>query len=296
MGRDVENYIVVKSKEIDLVEMYKNYIDSILENEDLMIYSTNLFEDSSIEFVRENQKLYKDDLAYVVNEDYIIFALDTRKCDLEESFSEFIKENKDKCSIARLYMYNGESGSELNKYDFILNKYKSYYDNIPNWFSSSCDCVIRFIMLECFGKDISTEKDDELLIPESNTIGDISDSDCFLRMPKERGKSGRCQSSEVPYGTMDFDLLEKIQDESKDFHRPSSSKVKSLIETIKPVIEEKDPNDMFKDPIHEGQCPLCGGDVYVENDPSDDTTMSSRCSRCTWNTNQFLSWEEMNNL
>lgn len=60
------------------------------------------------------------------------------------------------------------------------------------------------------------------------------------------------------------------------------------------VLEEKDPTDMFQEPIHTGQCPLCGGDVYSENDPSNDYTMSRRCCKCTWNDNQFMTWEEMN--
>lgn len=58
--------------------------------------------------------------------------------------------------------------------------------------------------------------------------------------------------------------------------------------------EIKNPKDMFIDPVHMCQCPLCGGNVYSENDPSDDPSMSRRCCKCTWNDNQFLTWEEMN--
>lgn len=58
----------------------------------------------------------------------------------------------------------------------------------------------------------------------------------------------------------------------------------------------KEPSDMFQKPIHVKQCPLCGGDVYVESNPSDDPSMTEACCKCTWNQNQFMSWSEMNNL
>lgn len=58
----------------------------------------------------------------------------------------------------------------------------------------------------------------------------------------------------------------------------------------------QDPRDIFIDPVHVGQCPLCNGNVYSENDPSDDHTMSRRCCSCEWNDNQFMTWEEMNNI
>lgn len=61
-------------------------------------------------------------------------------------------------------------------------------------------------------------------------------------------------------------------------------------------LEEKDPNKMFKEPVHVGDCPLCGGAVYSENDPSDDPSMSERCCKCTWWQNQYLTWEEMNEM
>ena len=60
------------------------------------------------------------------------------------------------------------------------------------------------------------------------------------------------------------------------------------------VLEEKNPSNMFIEPVHVGQCPLCGGDTYSENDPSDDPTLSVRCCKCNWWENQFLTWEEMN--
>lgn len=60
------------------------------------------------------------------------------------------------------------------------------------------------------------------------------------------------------------------------------------------ILEEKDPEDMFIEPVHIGQCPLCGGNVYSENDPSNDHTMARKCCKCTWNDNQFMTWEEMN--
>jgi len=60
--------------------------------------------------------------------------------------------------------------------------------------------------------------------------------------------------------------------------------------------KEKNPSDMFIEPIHVGQCPLCGANTYSENDPSGDTTMSVRCCKCDWWENQSLTWEEMNNM
>lgn len=60
------------------------------------------------------------------------------------------------------------------------------------------------------------------------------------------------------------------------------------------ILEEKDPEDMFMEPVHIDQCPLCGGNVYSENDPSNDHTMARKCCKCTWNDNQFMTWEEMN--
>ena len=54
--------------------------------------------------------------------------------------------------------------------------------------------------------------------------------------------------------------------------------------------------DMFIEPIRVRSCPLCGSDVYSENDPSDEHLMSEVCSVCNWNQNQFLSWEEANEM
>lgn len=62
------------------------------------------------------------------------------------------------------------------------------------------------------------------------------------------------------------------------------------------VKEEKTPSSMFLEPVSVGECPLCGGDVYSENDPSNDHTMARRCCKCTWNDNQFMTWEEMNEM
>ena len=59
------------------------------------------------------------------------------------------------------------------------------------------------------------------------------------------------------------------------------------------VKEKKSPDSMFMEPVHIGQCPLCGGNVYSENDPSNDHTMARKCCKCTWNDNQFMTWEEM---
>lgn len=58
----------------------------------------------------------------------------------------------------------------------------------------------------------------------------------------------------------------------------------------------KDLSKMFIEPVHIGQCPLCKGNVYSENNPSNDPNMSRRCCKCTWNDNQFMTWEEMNSF
>lgn len=53
---------------------------------------------------------------------------------------------------------------------------------------------------------------------------------------------------------------------------------------------------MFLEPVKVGKCPLCGADTYSENDPTNDPTISVRCCECVWWENQFLTWEEMNNM
>lgn len=84
--------------------------------------------------------------------------------------------------------------------------------------------------------------------------------------------------------------------ESNLFGNESNDSVKhgKRKEGYKIVLEEKDPSSMFKVPVHVGDCPLCSGAVYSENDPSDDPSMSERCSKCTWWQNQFLSWDDIN--
>lgn len=61
-------------------------------------------------------------------------------------------------------------------------------------------------------------------------------------------------------------------------------------------LNRKNPSSMFFEPVHVGKCPLCEGDTYSENDPSNDPSMSVRCCECDWNVNQFLTWEEMNGM
>lgn len=53
---------------------------------------------------------------------------------------------------------------------------------------------------------------------------------------------------------------------------------------------------MFVEPVCVGTCPLCGAEIYSENDPSVDPTMCVTCSVCEWWENQFLTWEEISDL
>lgn len=60
--------------------------------------------------------------------------------------------------------------------------------------------------------------------------------------------------------------------------------------------EIKNPEDMFVEPVKMGTCPLCNGDTYSESNPSNDYTMAVSCCKCRWTTNQFMTWDEMNNI
>lgn len=86
--------------------------------------------------------------------------------------------------------------------------------------------------------------------------------------------------------------------ESNLFGNESNDSVKhgKRKEGSKFILEEKDPDNMFLEPVHVGQCPLCGGDTYSENDLSNDPSMSERCCKCNWWKNQFLDWDDINDI
>ena len=252
MGRDVDNYLIMKSKTMDLEALLEEYLGDILNRNDeaedyLMIYGDDIVDDYEFSFLDKNHFKEVCGRKYFVRDGYLVFYAQTRKCDLEASFGGFIKECREGLDLCRMYTRCVEDGSELNRSDFIKGDYKSYYyGDLPDYFYKEEGGIGKFILEDC-GIRLITEP-----LEQASVFGVVGTD------------TGRVS---VEYKSS---------------------------ENLGYVLEPKDPTDMFQEPIHIGQCPLCNGDVYSENDPSNDYTMSRRCCKCTWNDNQFMTWEEMN--
>ena len=149
MGREVENYLVIKSDKVDLDILLENYLYTILnvdssEEDYLMIYSddiieTGYFKDCNIKEIR-NRK-------YVSENNLIVFYGYTRKCDLEYSFNKFIEPYLDNLTACKLFLRDGEAGYDLCEMDFKKDCKGICYtiEDLPNSFYS-LDGLEKFII------------------------------------------------------------------------------------------------------------------------------------------------------
>lgn len=149
MGREVENYLVIKSDKVDLDILLENYLDTILnvdssEEDYLMIYSDDIteigyFKDYNIKEIR-NRK-------YVSENNFIIFYGYTRKCDLEYSFTKFIEPYLNNLTTCKLFLRDGEAGYDLWEVDFKKDCKDIWYikKDLPDSFYS-LDRLEKFII------------------------------------------------------------------------------------------------------------------------------------------------------
>lgn len=188
MGREVSNYLVMKSNKLDVNKLLKDYLDRIfsIDDEDpsyMMVYGEDLNDTRMIDLLGKDNFREVRNRKYYFNGETLIFYAETRKCDLLESFEEFIEPHVKNLDSCKLFMRDVEAGDDLSEKDFITDRCKYYYgSDLPDSFYFDDYGEEEFIFGRC---GIALNVYSILLNPTedywSNVDKDVRDINCKRR-------------------------------------------------------------------------------------------------------------------
>lgn len=155
MGININNYIIMKSNKVDLDSLLKEYLEGILSIDErdleyLMVYNGGLEKDDVFKSLDKSK--FKDvvDRKYYRDGDFLLFYSQTCKCDLVDSFEDFIAPNLSNLEVCKIFNVDEECSDEIYEKDYLEGKATWFYEeDLPDYFFNEDNGVADFILSRC---------------------------------------------------------------------------------------------------------------------------------------------------
>lgn len=149
MGRDVTNYIVVDYKNKENLSLIKKYLDDIYNDECLMLYSDGISDTDNFDFLDKSRITILGKNICSIDDRILLCYIESRKCDLLESFKNFIEPYLGSIELAKIFLHDAEDNYDLIEKGIKEKCYKTYfYEDMTEDYNDSF-IIGKFILKRC---------------------------------------------------------------------------------------------------------------------------------------------------
>ena len=149
MGKDVSNYIIVDYNNKENLILIKKYLDSIFSDKEFMLYDYGIRDINRFNFLDRSRIDILEKNICSIDDKILLCFVESRKCDLFESFESYIKPSLNSIELAKIFLYDAEDGYDLTEIGIKEKCYETYFDEDMSDDCSDPYVMGRFILKRC---------------------------------------------------------------------------------------------------------------------------------------------------